>query len=275
MEYGDLVERALALAQSVEYEELVERALALAQRGQRAILGIAGAPGSGKSTLASAIAQSVNARLNPDSPNGTAVQGSLAVDEAEGHQAAETVSAGQAPDEVSAGQAAKAVSTGQPPAAIVVPMDGFHLAHSVLEERGHTKRKGAIHTFDGWGFLSLIKRLAAADHMVFAPEYRREIEDPIAGAIPVDPRIPLVIVEGNYLLAEGPEWSQVRTYLAESWFIDIDEDVRLERLISRHIRFGRSPQAAREYALGSDQKNAELILETAGKADLVANIQNW
>lgn len=257
MEYGDLVERALALAQSVEYEELVERALALAQRGQRAILGIAGAPGSGKSTLAGAIAQSVNAQLNPDSGNGAAAQGSQAINEAEGRQAA------------------KAVSTGQPPAAIVVPMDGFHLAHSVLEERGHTKRKGAIHTFDGWGFLSLIKRLAAADHMVFAPEYRREIEDPIAGAIPVDPRIPLVIVEGNYLLAEGPEWSQVRTYLAESWFIDIDEDVRLERLISRHIRFGRSPQAAREYALGSDQKNAELILETAGKADLVANIQNW
>lgn len=161
------------------------------------------------------------------------------------------------------------------PTALVVPMDGFHLAHSVLEERGQTDRKGALHTFDGWGFLSLIQRIAAADHTVFAPEYRREIEDPIAGAIPVDPRTPLVIVEGNYLLADGPEWSQVRKYLTESWFIDIDEDVRLERLIARHVRFGRSEQSAQDHALGSDQQNALLILETARRANLVAQIRNW
>lgn len=161
------------------------------------------------------------------------------------------------------------------PAALAVPMDGFHLAHSLLVQRGHVARKGALHTFDGWGFLSLLKRIKAADHTVYAPEYRRDLEEPVAGAIPISPGVPLIIVEGNYLLAEGPEWSQVRQYLTQTWFMAIGEDVRISRLIDRHVRFGRSPESATRHALGSDQQNALLINETAARADLVVDPENW
>ncbi|GAA4382694.1 nucleoside/nucleotide kinase family protein [Tsukamurella soli] len=41
----------------------------------------------------------------------------------------------------------------------------------------------------------------------------RTIEQPVAGAIPVDPRCRLVISEGNYLLHDGP-WAGAREWVA-------------------------------------------------------------
>ena len=42
------------------------------------------------------------------------------------------------------------------------------------------------------GFVALMRRLgAAAESVVYAPEFRREIEEPIAGAIPVPREVPL------------------------------------------------------------------------------------
>jgi hypothetical protein len=45
--------------------------------------------------------------------------------------------------------------------------------------------------------------------------------------------------------------------------------VRLARLIERHIRFGRTPDAAREWVMRSDEANARLVERTMGRADLV------
>ena len=69
----------------------------------------------------------------------------------------------------------------------VVPMDGFHLANVELERLGRRARKGAPDTFDSAGYVALLRRLLAQpdDEIVYAPEFRREIEEPIANAIPV------------------------------------------------------------------------------------------
>ncbi|MFW7414136.1 nucleoside/nucleotide kinase family protein [Demequina sp. SO4-18] len=153
--------------------------------------------------------------------------------------------------------------------AAVVPMDGFHLAHSELERLGRVERKGAPDTFDGGGFVSLLRRIVARDEdVVYAPEFRREIEDPVAGAIPVPRHVPVVIVEGNYLLLDSSPWDEVPGLLTESWYVEAPEDVRLERLVARHVSFGRTPEAARAHALGSDQRNAELIAASAHRAAL-------
>ncbi|HEY2061796.1 nucleoside/nucleotide kinase family protein [Amycolatopsis sp. NBC_01480] len=153
--------------------------------------------------------------------------------------------------------------------AAVVGMDGFHLAQVELRRLGRTDRKGAPDTFDAAGYVHLIRRLADGNETVYAPEFRREIEEPIAGAVPVAPEVQLVITEGNYLLLPDDPWSGVRQHLTEAWYLAPDEPERIERLVSRHRRYGRSLVEARQRALGSDQRNADLISSTRDRADLV------
>lgn len=91
-----------------------------------------------------------------------------------------------------------------PETAVVVPMDGFHLAQAELARTGLADRKGAPDTFDVAGYVSLLRRLRGADGAtVYAPAFDRSLEEPIAGSIPVTPCVPLVITEGNYLLHDA------------------------------------------------------------------------
>jgi pantothenate kinase len=156
------------------------------------------------------------------------------------------------------------------PAALLVPMDGFHLANRELERLGRRDRKGAADTFDAEGYVALLRRLRdPGEQLVYAPEFRREIEEPIACAVPVSREIPLIVTEGNYLLVDRPPWSPVAGLLDEAWYLEPADEVRIDRLVARHVAFGKDPPAARAWALGSDQRNAELIAETRGRADLI------
>jgi pantothenate kinase len=154
---------------------------------------------------------------------------------------------------------------------VVVPMDGFHLAQVELERLGRAARKGAHDTFDASGYGALLRRLRArgAGETVYAPAFRREIEEPIAGAIAVPAEVPLVITEGNYLLLDRGPWAAVRELLDEVWFVTGDETVRVERLVRRHMQFGRSEADARAWVRDTDEPNARLIEATRVRADLV------
>jgi pantothenate kinase len=153
-------------------------------------------------------------------------------------------------------------------AAVLLPMDGFHLANVELARLGRAGRKGAPDTFDAGGYVALLQRVRAGrDAIVYAPEFRREIEEPVASAIAIAPETPLVITEGNYLLLDQHGWSGVRALLDEAWYVDVDEALRRQRLVERHMRFGRSEPEARAWEAGTDQPNAELIAATAPRAD--------
>ncbi|WP_407344911.1 nucleoside/nucleotide kinase family protein [Pengzhenrongella phosphoraccumulans] len=162
----------------------------------------------------------------------------------------------------------------EPGAAVLVAMDGFHLAGTVLERLGRRDRKGAPDTFDDAGYAALLRRLhdADPDQTVYAPEFRRGISEPIGSAIAVPPEVPLVITEGNYLLLETGAWPRARALLDAVWYLAPGDGLRRERLVRRHETFGKSPQQARDWALGTDERNAELIAATAGRADLVIRL---
>ncbi|WP_091970246.1 nucleoside/nucleotide kinase family protein [Propionibacterium cyclohexanicum] len=157
-----------------------------------------------------------------------------------------------------------------PGRSVVVPMDGFHLAASELDRLGRAARKGAPDTFDAWGFLALVHRLSGnTEPVVYAAQYRRDLHNAVAGAIPVPRETPLVILEGNYLLLEEQPWAQLRPLFSELWFVEVDERTRLERLIARHIATGKTEQDARAWALGPDEANAALVRATRARADVV------
>ena len=153
----------------------------------------------------------------------------------------------------------------------VVPMDGYHLANVELERLGRRGRKGAPDTFDAGGYAALLRRLRAqADGgIVYAPEFRREIEEPIANAIPVFASARLVITEGNYLLLADEPWAQVRGLLDEAWYVDIPDALRVQRLTQRHVQFGRSAEAAAAWVANTDEPNARLIEASRERASFV------
>lgn len=159
------------------------------------------------------------------------------------------------------------------PEAVYVPMDGFHLASCELERLGRQERKGAPDTFDAGGYAALLRRLRhPVESVVYAPEFRREIEEPVAGAIAVPATVPLVLTEGNYLLLDDPAWRPVRELLDEVWYLDADEAARRDWLIRRHIAHGKEPAAAQAWVDASDQANAEAIAATRDLADVHVQI---
>lgn len=157
--------------------------------------------------------------------------------------------------------------------AVLVPMDGFHLSNRVLRELGLSDRKGAPETFDAAGYVALLRRLRQQEpEPVYAPEFRREIEEPVAGAVAVPPTATVILTEGNYLLLDRGPWARVRDLLDATWYLQADDELRVNRLIARHVAYGRTPEAARAWVMRSDETNARLIAATAGRADLVVRL---
>ena len=152
-----------------------------------------------------------------------------------------------------------------------VPMDGFHLADRQLDRLGLRDRKGAPETFDVDGYLALLRRLLdpAERRTVYAPVFERDIEQALAGAVAVGPAVRLVVTEGNYLLLDRPAWRDLATVLDETWFVDVDDEERVRRLVARHELFGKAHDAAVAWVATVDEPNAALVRSTRDRADLV------
>ena len=159
--------------------------------------------------------------------------------------------------------------------AVVLPMDGYHLPQARLVELGRRDRMGAPDTFDVDGFLATLSALRAVDNSgnpVLAPGFDRGIEEPVPDAIRILQELSTVVVEGNYLLLESGGWGRVAPMLDATVFVQVDRGIRLDNLIERHERFGKSPADARAWALGPDERNAQLIEATATRADRVVEL---
>ncbi|GAB3301798.1 nucleoside/nucleotide kinase family protein [Parasphingorhabdus pacifica] len=156
--------------------------------------------------------------------------------------------------------------------AVLVPMDGFHLAEAELRRLGRRDRKGSPDTFDAAGYLALLRRIREpAGATVYAPQFHREVEESYAGSIAVPPEVPLVITEGNYLLLDDGPWSGVRGLLDEAWFLAPEDDLRRTRLVRRHVAHGKTPGQADDWLQHSDDHNATLVAPTRARADLIVH----
>ncbi|GAA5043606.1 nucleoside triphosphate hydrolase [Nocardia callitridis] len=205
------------------------RASADANHG-RFLLGIAGPPGAGKTTLALALRDALNE--------------------------AETLATGV-----------------RRPIAEIAPMDGYHLTNAMLRTKGTLARKGEPDTFDTAAYLDSLLRLRTTSlgNPVPWPTFDRAVDDPIPAGV-VFARQRIVITEGNYLLLDdfaGKKWSSVRGLLSQAWYLDAAREAIEERLFHRHVRGGRTPEAALAKVRQSDLRNAQLIAATRHHADLI------
>ncbi|XVF71920.1 hypothetical protein PTKIN_Ptkin12aG0078900 [Pterospermum kingtungense] len=199
------------------------------------IVGLAGPPGSGKSTLAIEVTQRIN-KLWP--------------------QKARPLDPRVKPPDV----------------AVVIPMDGFHLYRSQLDamenpEEAHARR-GAPWTFDPMLLLNCLKNLRNQGS-VYVPSFDHGIGDPIEDDIFVSLEHKVVIVEGNYLLLESGVWKEISSIFDEKWFINVDLDTAMQRVLKRHISTGKPPDVAQWRIDYNDRPNAELIMPSKKNADLV------
>jgi pantothenate kinase len=153
--------------------------------------------------------------------------------------------------------------------AVLVPMDGFHLANELLEPMGLRERKGAPPTFDARAYVALLARLrAASEPLVLAPRFDRVADRSVPDAIAVPSAVRLVVTEGTYLLLDEAPWAAIRSLLDEAWYL-VGDPTRVERLIARHVEHGKPPAYARDWVLRSDEANTRLIEPTRDRADLV------
>lgn len=151
----------------------------------------------------------------------------------------------------------------------LVAMDGFHLANEVLEAAGTRRHKGRPDTFDVAGLGHLLDRLRRGEAgTVYAPRFRREIEEPIAGAVAIDPDMEVVIVEGNYLLLDREPWAAIASRLDATYYLDTPEAIRLQRLVARHtLTYGAD--GAAEWIDRVDRPNAAIVESTRHRADYI------
>lgn len=140
----------------------------------------------------------------------------------------------------------------------LVPMDGFHLDNSILDQRGLRQRKGAKNTFDVAGLINLMHRLRA-EQEIFFPIFNRQKDLAIAGAGKICAEKRVVVVEGNYLLLNEKPWQQLHSFWDYSIFLSVDQEELKKRLINRWLSNGLTKEQAYYRAEMNDLINAEVV----------------
>lgn len=160
--------------------------------------------------------------------------------------------------------------------AAYLPMDGFHLADVELARQGILDRKGAPETFDAWGYAALLGRVRSGpSYPVYAPDFDRSLEQPVAGAVAVAPGVEVVVTEGSYLMLDRPEWRTVQSQLDETWYVFTDDRLRRDRLRARHRQFGKTEQESKDWVDRVDEPNARMIEATRTRADRRIDLTGW
>lgn len=148
-----------------------------------------------------------------------------------------------------------------PGLAAVLPMDGYHYDDLHLVPAGLRPRKGAPETFDVGGLFHTLKRIRARDEeFVAVPVFDRDIEIARAGARMIPAEVPVIIVEGNYLLLGQEPWSRLRPLFDVAVLVDVPVDVLRARLTARWKHYDLTPDEIAWKLDGNDLPNGRFVM---------------
>ncbi len=152
--------------------------------------------------------------------------------------------------------------------AALVPMDGYHLDNEELIARGLLRCKGAPETFAVESLLELISAIRNTGGDIRYPTFDRSLDATVPNGGLLKHDVPIVVVEGNYLLLDRPIWRQLAPLFDVTVFLNPPKAELKRRLVDRWLHYGFSPSEAERKALGNDMVNAELVLDSSLPADL-------
>jgi len=160
--------------------------------------------------------------------------------------------------------------------AVLVGLDGWHYANAyldahVIERDGCqvTLRqiKGAPESFDVAQATASLARIRSLEEMRI-PVYSRRLHEPVAAAALVRLAHRIVVVEGNYLLLDEPEWRALGDLFDVRLFVTAREEIILQALRQRHLRGGKPPDAIEAHMSAVDVPNARRVAARASCADV-------
>jgi pantothenate kinase len=161
-----------------------------------------------------------------------------------------------------------ALNSSEPGSSAVMGMDGFHLDDGILVPRGWRPRKGAPHTFDFWGFKSMLERLKANERDEIAvPVFDRRIELARAAARMIPKTVRRLIVEGNYVLFDRAPWPELFPLYSTTIMATASRSVLRDRLVERWVGLGMVPQDITIKIEENDMINLDLIMNESAPAE--------
>lgn len=138
--------------------------------------------------------------------------------------------------------------------------------HHLLQEA--YARRGAHWTFDAAAFVDCIHRIKTSGKAI-VPSFDHGVGDPVPDDITITKDNKVVLVEGNYLLLQTEPWSRLQQLLDDTWFVDCDLDLAMQRVFDRQVSIGLAPEVSRMRIAGNDRPNAELISDSRKHARVV------
>ncbi len=151
--------------------------------------------------------------------------------------------------------------------ASILPMDGYHYDDLHLVPAGLRPRKGAPETFDVGGLYHTLKRIRARDEdFVAVPVFDRDIEIARAGARMIAADVPVIVVEGNYLLLRSDPWARLRPMFDVAVLVEVPETVLRARLCARWVHYGLTESDILWKLDGNDLPNGRMVMaESTGE----------
>jgi len=160
-----------------------------------------------------------------------------------------------------------ALNAKAPDMAAVLAMDGFHYDDLYLVPAGLRPRKGAPQTFDVCGLYHTLSRLRARDDAVAVPVFDRQIEIARAGARLIPAHVPVIVVEGNWLLLNQPPWTRLHPLYDLTAMVEVPEPVLRQRLAARWQGYELPEAEVTARLEANDLPNGRLVRDGSISAD--------